>query len=441
MTQRIAKGFAMALARLKRQPEKTVGKGNCAFNAFALALCDKYVFLQIEQSIRAAGKDPDVRFAGFIRQVAERLKITNDWQSVKTALLQLRADNPVELQAVLAPILRERSMIIALDPIEYVRHIDQTYQPLISAFDDFRLRYSGNDIVNNDDIFSRHRFIQDKFDDVCRVESDDVLQYKIVDNWWWKEGYKTFIKEMSQDGAWAGDLELARLACYFDVVLKVVRDDFEHTIHGNYGSFPLLHGERDMEDDVIGDIMLCLYNRDIIARKQRDARHDSSYKFSIADFNLLIKRLSKIPDCEKVCSFVESNFHHLKGMEVPKWTSYCLSELIQRNVIGRGLDGKNYIFSIDAGEALLRINKIPCYQKIIAICRANYKCHPLLVLHNKGMHWENTVTIIWQEEQLYRRIGLFLHHPPLPVNDFGAALLPGNVMRRNSDEDVVRRLT
>ncbi len=86
-----------------------------------------------------------------------------------------------------------------------------------------------------DDIFTRHEFIMEQFD-----LHEDAASFAV---WWQEEVTRRFLQAMREDGVWAGDLELCRLAGYFEVVLNVVCRDSLNLLQGNYGYFPFLFGE------------------------------------------------------------------------------------------------------------------------------------------------------------------------------------------------------
>jgi hypothetical protein len=429
----------MALARLNRTAEHTEGAGNCAFNAFALGLCTPQVFSQIERSVEAAKNNMDQRFAGFIRRVSEVLRVERNWVSVKTALLNLSSKEKVKLQSVLAPILRELSISIALNPADDIFHRGQTVVHLMSVFRDYRRKFCGKEAKQTDDVFSRHPFITRKFRKVCQETPDKIDQQKIIDNWWWHEGYPEFLQEMSKDGKWAGDLELARLARYFGVVLDVVRNDLVFNIYGHYGSFPFLHGHvaQQIPEKFKREIIDCLYDRDIIKRDLALAMNDHGIDFNVPEFNIITKRLNKISSFGEVHAFITDNCLNLKGLLVPKWYRNCMDELIQRNVIGRSMHSPDYFFVVDASLALDRIDAIPYYNEVIKICREYYEVHPQLVLQNiQGEHWESTVKLQTCEEAILQRFRMF--EPGVAASAMQRAMIDS---LRRSDEDVVKKRT
>ena len=58
----------MALARLNRKIEHTEGEGNCAFNAFSLALCDIEVLDHIEEYFSHSREEIEIALAELDRK-------------------------------------------------------------------------------------------------------------------------------------------------------------------------------------------------------------------------------------------------------------------------------------------------------------------------------------------------------------------------------------
>lgn len=435
----------MALARYEREKESTIGQGNCAFNAFTLALCDPAVFSQIERALQSANENVNERFSQFIHSASEILRIDANWAAVRKELLRLREVDKQKLQHKIAPILRQLSIDIAVNSPDAVFLKSQTVVQLVSAYGDYQRNKLGKQVTSIDDIFSRHSFITDKFYEVYYGKEKDKLQRKkIIENWWWNEGYDQFLVEMSKDGVWAGDMELARLAKYFNVVLEVIPDEgFLYNIYGDYGYFPFL-------DDDIGrmipkndrkDVMDVLRSRMVIEQGHEHV-HVAGVNFSMSNLWNIIKRLEKIPNCKQVTEFI-SQHPQLKEVPVPQqWSRQCLDELIQRNVISRHKNGKDYKFAINADDAMLRINEIQHCRAVSDICRKYFKALPTLVLHKSSDHWSNTLKIISPAElEAKKKIQdqMSRYKPDFFSAAPGAQGVPDfQTMRRRSGDSVVR---
>lgn len=391
----------MALARYEREKEQTIGEGDCAFNAFTLALCDPAVFSQIERSIKSAGEDINLRFETFILHVSQTLDVDAAWDAVKAELLRLHQDDKDKLQRSIAPIMRMLSINIARTSHDAVYLKSETVDKLVSVYNDYARKKTGKTVTNQDDIFSRHRFITDKFYEIYWGQNKDKMdRRKAIENWWWNEGYDQFLDEMAKPKVWAGDLELARLAKYFNVVLNCVPDEgFLYNIHGDYGYFPFLNDEigKNIPRQDRAEVMELLHNRFVLAPGHENV-HQFGVNFLMTNLGHISRRLRKVPNDEQVTNFIQSQ-EKLKGQLAPAaWPTSCLDELIQRNVIGRNNDGKTFSFSVDANTALQCIAEVPHYREIMKICGHYFQSHPTLVLHKSPDHWSNTLRIISPEE-------------------------------------------
>ena len=397
----------MALARYEREKELTIGEGDCAFNAFTLALCDPSVLSQIERSVKSSGTDINLRFETFILHTSQALDVDATWDAVKAELLRLRDKDKEKLQRRIAPIMRMLSIDIARNSPDAVFLKSETVDKLVSVFNDYVRKKIGKQVTTHDDIFSRHSFITDKFYDVYWDRSKDKMaRRKAIENWWWNKGYDQFLNEMAQQYVWAGDLELARLAKYFNVVLNCVPDEgFLYNIYGDYGYFPFLNDEvgKNIPRQGRAEVMDLLRNRFVLAQGHEDV-HQFGVNFSMTNLSDIGRRLQKIPNDEQVTKLIQSH-EKLKGQLVPtNWPKRCLDELIQRNVIGRNNDGKTFSFSVDANTAMQCIAEVPHYREIMNICRDYFQSHPTLVLHKSPDHWSNTLRIISPEEKAQQEI-------------------------------------
>ena len=384
----------MALARYGREKEYTIGEGDCAFNAFTLALCQPVVLSQIERSIKSANQDINIRFQDFILNAAETLGTDVSWDAVKTALLRLRKNRHEELQRHIAPIMRQLSIDIARNSTDAILLKARTVDKLGSVFNDYLRKKRNKPVTSPDDIFSRHGFITNKFYEVYSGKDKDKLtQRKKIENWWWNAGYDQFLNEMAKPKVWAGDIELARLAKYFNVVLNIIPDEgFLYNIYGDYGYFPFLGDEMGKNIPKVdrAEVVEHLRNRFVLAQGYEDV-HQYGVNFAMPNFADVSRRLHAVPNHEEVSKFIIEQAK-LKGQIVPsKWPKRCLEELIQRNVIGRASDSKSYSFSVDGNVALQLIAEVPHYREVLQICRKHYKSHSTLVLHKSPNHWSNTI--------------------------------------------------
>lgn len=425
----------MALARLKRKTETTLADNNCAFNAFALGLCDESLLSQIEKITQHGNKTPDERFRLFIGMTATALSVPDDWVSVKKALLDLRVSDKTRLQVVLARILRTLSVDLAKLPAEEEYHYQKTIEPLLSAF----YCYNNPELFgyDNEEIFFKHSFIKRAF---RGANEASILK-------WWKEaGYQKFLEKMNKNGIWAGDLELARLARYFEMVLEIAKVDFSYMVYGNFGRLPSLKGVAgaDIDEGQKDKIKQCLYDREIIRRPLHGARNDDADEFVMPGLFRIYIRLDAVPQVELVNAFIEENAQALKNQPVPvTWSPRCIEELLQRNVIIYDQCKKLCFSAMEANRAMIAINAVPCLVAVKEIFRKHYVQHPLMVLSlqkvNGCEHWENTKSLATPKDYLLPRIGHFGAAQRLRSNTL--IVLPAKSALRRSDEDVVRRKT
>ncbi|MFZ2315271.1 MAG: OTU domain-containing protein [Gammaproteobacteria bacterium] len=163
--------------------------GNCLFNSFALGL------LEIKQS----GLPVSRTLKDFIEKNNDIFALTD----------------PDAFQKRMAAVLRERAIALA-----YTHSAINKFElqiPLFVACDQYRSyldKLDKNKTSFDDDIFLQHQFIKDKFGEKY-LSKDSLIA------WWQNEGYDLFLTEMKGNAKWAGDLELAELANYFDVNVNI----------------------------------------------------------------------------------------------------------------------------------------------------------------------------------------------------------------------------
>ncbi len=196
--------------------ETASNKGNnCAFNAFLLGLCEPQVLNHL------AIENPEQKLAAFIEMLKTALRYSLGknlseftWEQLKEELIKYKKQHPKTCQEDLGPHLRKLAIDLARKDAFYP---DATWNVLSGAFDMFvQGRESG------DDIFLRHPFIKQKFIALKSQPNPSIA----LENWWRQEGCKNFLTAMeakgpNAEGYLAGDLELAQLARYFGVNLKI----------------------------------------------------------------------------------------------------------------------------------------------------------------------------------------------------------------------------
>lgn len=182
----------MALARLNRKVEPTTGKGNCAFNAFALGLCDAEVLDHIEDYFISSREEIKIALAEFIKDMANTLEIPAKWPALKNALLNERKASTRELQAKVAPILRDLSITI-LSRYEDALYQLHVYNDILrDEFSDFVDSHGDVSGENSEKLFARYPFIFEKFTEVIRdpklSKDPRIEQEEYLINWWWGWG-------------------------------------------------------------------------------------------------------------------------------------------------------------------------------------------------------------------------------------------------------------
>lgn len=423
----------MTSTRVKRQPEETLGEGNCAFNAFALALCAPQILYQIERNILSQHLLPDVVFDRFIHFVSAKLNIKRTWHAVKAELSMMRNENKHLLQRILAPFLRQLSIDLAEE--EYEVYYQQAFPVFMGTFHGYTKEYK------RDDIYCKHDFIMNEFDSVNNLAISDSEKNRIIEAWWLTEGHRLFLHAMRQDGEWAGDLELARLAKYFDAVLEVERGQTIYGIHGNFGYFPFLHDNQEAKSIPAIDqytVVACLYSRDVIRSTELTTGDSDGFLFNIPSLREVYQRLGRIPNFDKVDSFIKQQGRNLSGSEVPNWSRDCKEALIARTVIGLSSTDKRYIFNVGAERAAIHIREVPHYQTVIEICRKHYQIRPLLVLNHCGEnHWQNMLALPTAEEELIQRLGMYGKQGVQRMHE----MLLAEPSLRKSDDRLSRKLT
>ncbi|VVC76646.1 hypothetical protein AQUSIP_19690 [Aquicella siphonis] len=432
------------------KPESTLGAGNCAFNAFVLGLCRPEIFSGIERGLTGSGLVPDEIFEDFIERAAFVLRTGKNWAAVRDEILRLKQTNKVLLQQQLAAIMRQ----IAIEHAEINReHFERTRQSLLAAFHDFACRALNISAGRvKDDIYIKHPFIVRKFEELAdkipqelfsSEESDfDAIEYNDLKSrrslgpvekerleslelqldiamgpaqhelmQWWEQslassstaaprqpsGYETFLAAMKQDGQWAGDLELAELARYFNVNLDVDRPDYDapHHMHIDYGAIPA--ASREFGYALAAPAVEQLVSRDIV-NNPSDKEAGESLQLLPLDHASVEARLSAVPDINIVIKFINSykNGESLKKVPVPDaWSDKCIEQLLKRNVINRvryetGLLG--YEFVVSHHDAMNRIREMEQKDRILAAWDQAHKESPTVTLTNPyALHWENMV--------------------------------------------------
>lgn len=369
--------------------EQSLPDGNCSFNAFVLGWCRADILNRVD-SLTPPKHYPANTLPEFIKQSAKALGVGLSWVSVKRKLLLLRSTDKVYLQKQMSPVFRHLSVNLARHNRVFRQ---RTEMHLKSAFLDFVMPIKKS---VDDDIFSRHKFIRDKFAELNPLSrqswlslplwskpvakpSEQVLSEamtKLID-WWFKAGYELFLQAMQEDKVWAGDIELDLFGDFFDLNVDVRRKDFIHHIHINYGGV-----ERRLfsEDQIIE-----LRYRGIVNAEADDCDRLCFLPLSESE---VVERLSALPDSDSIREFVFEAGVALKLKPVPIEWAASLQQMIQRNMLKR--QGDEYYFNCDANVALNLLEEFPGKERMLRLWRSNYINKPTIILKNDdATHWDN----------------------------------------------------
>lgn len=242
----------------------TIGGGQCAFGGFACGLVDHVLLNQFDARANSG------HFQSFLDIFRQETGCDATWPAFKNYLRQ-NLNLPMELQRSVAKSLRK-----LLVQLRYQQHSvsEAELEVLRCAFAVFvrqELNLPNRETgYRGDDIYSRHKFMMDKFSELLSEFNDfdavtlaealalspvqlnqgqsDLLEIYnnvlsasqvVLVNWYIEMGCKLFTQAMADDSAYAGDLELTILAQFWKVTFKAERTHgghkFVHTIHADFG--------------------------------------------------------------------------------------------------------------------------------------------------------------------------------------------------------------
>lgn len=396
----------MANARTE-EVEQSLQDGNCAFNSFALAICNRDTLSKIAQLIYNSGSTPDIAWHQFIKLAAAQLNVAENWVAVKTEMLRLRKDNKAEFQIKLAKALRQLTHDLArtFDCNEYIYYYNKTVDVFQAAYQE----YDPRDKNTKDDIFCRHKFIKYKFKEFKSNKTD----MNVIMLWWMDEGYAAFLDAMNQDRKHAGDLELARLARYFR--LSLLRQDGP-SMYRNFGYFPNINLEQfaEIDEPVRKQIMVALINRGIVDKYSSEP--GNGFKFNLSTMAEILPLLQRIEYFDLVAGYIRSQQSDIYLTGTPNdWPEKCINELVQRNVITRKNNSREFIFSRDSEKALRTIDAIPQLEWVASLCSKHLEAHPEIMLKHQFFllgskkigHWDHVIVKESARTKALNRFGLY----------------------------------
>lgn len=384
-----------------------IDDGNCAFNAFTLALFKSDFVNALNVKAAIEQRNLNNEYGQFIQAVANALNIQADWKTISEHLIALRENDPGALQTKIAPIMRR----LAIDKLEVdSAYPHKTLNAFLSAFHNFVLQNYGLPVANPDDIYNRQAIITDEFAHIAenlligvndefdcerfsalRTNLDRTpeenneyknlldelitLHQSSLTNWWLQIGHKQFLQAMRKEGEWAGDLELAPLANYFGLNLDVKyhQTSNPHRIHHANGEIPANLDEEQKKQLIVRGIV--------------DKPDDGSVVLKLLPMNEeeVVSRLNAVPQYDEVFAII-SSAADLAHMEVPHHLSAsCLTALRERGVINHQGDA----FTVNKEEAASRIMQVPSGDEILEAWQTNYNESPIMTLLNPhGVHYD-----------------------------------------------------
>lgn len=418
----------LSSTRTNKRYATSKGDGNCAFNAFALALYDEAFLRAIEDNFVQQGRDVDEALEGFLEKVSLALKKEKKitWADFKTLYLN---SPPDEGQVFLAPILRD--LAISHFNQEQASEDMFTSKLLLEVAFDYYYRTKINEEKNvpllDDDILTTFPFIEKKFSKIVDKKRSQKENFEEVWEWWSKpklsdgganhindvetkaaqanhsdtskhetkrieaeahrkveaSGFQLFLKEMRKNATWAGDLELAKLASYFNISLLAERKHVlkNYLIFNNYGK---VSRAKVGGDEQVKALVL----RNVLDPVLAECHQVAFYRLSREE---LEKRLAGLKE-EDVSLMTE--VFDLDKKTIAKDIFSDLDELIARGVLSRPDKDGNCKLLMSKDDAINSMLAIDNADVIIDAYTRNYKNTPTMVLENVGGHWEPKDTLV-----------------------------------------------
>jgi hypothetical protein len=423
--------------------------GDCAYNAFALALCEQAVLKKLTADC-ISPNTPDVLYAKFIKKVSDSKEFKDkvrdsksvNWAVITSFLAKLRESDKKGLQQFLAPLLRELSIdLIKPDnkeaPYLAREHKNQTYPRLRDEFSNFlNCKATGRptSLANIGDMFFTHTFIKEKFDELFDEKPilTNVEKEKKLLNWWKDTGHSLFLTTMKQPSRgnterYAGDLELGVLAEYFQLNCGIIKQGKPSSSMGyGYGLIPIKKDLKDGYDLLTKQLKLedekkvspysyadHLSARGIIIKHKLDdptktkpfyevdkPKKEHHYELTDLDRNAVEKRLKEIPDRDKAFLKMHSlasstdatiSVIPIAGLilDTTGLSQECMDQLMARGIIVRRAD--NYCMSVGLNTAMERMGGITIDAALTAFLNEwekQYKSPVKINLYQTGGHWQ-----------------------------------------------------
>lgn len=385
----------MFSAQTEWQTIPAEGGGNCAFNAFILGLKKVIDDDQLET------KNPDVTHHDFLIEFNKSMGKEAKWSAF---VAYMRTTEQVRLQNELHRLFRQFSISLLRKKhgLHGQRHQETMFESVVKgAFQNYILEQLGTPVLQTtftkEDICARLSCVKTEFETIFKADfaSAEFVRYKelasvardeakevefnalrvkldekianiqkttLLDDWN-KKLYTELLDAMAQEGAWAGDPELAALAEYFNVMVDVQRVHSEskttmvHHIHYDHGQFD---SQKLKEPKIVIPRLVTL---DIVDQAPVSL---TSYRWkNDFDEKTLEKVLSKVPEHDVVESIIdqsESEVQHNKGLKgcklKPSLPAHITSALEVARVVTKEKDG--FCFDITKEEYEAKVQgKLP----------------------------------------------------------------------------------
>lgn len=397
---------------------QTIGGGQCAFGGFAQGLVDHALAERFEQQAETGAFQP------FLNIFQEFSDCEANWPAFMR-YLRANLEQPMELQRTVAKSLRkllvhlrEQQPVVTDGELEVLQGAFAVYVRQALGLPNAERGFRG------DDIYSRHQFMMNKIQQIFTdnfsdfekaalkeiftipskdLTSDQSELLEIYNNvlaaaqselleWYKEQGSAQFTRAMSDDTAYAGDLELKILAKFWGVSFKVERtqngDKFIHTICVNYGHIKAA----DFTDEEIR----MLKNFGIV---DRATEIDGYLSFTENQREVVVSRLADIVQAEQLMGFWESWKENRNltadlrsALELSEdFSEGDIAELLARDLLVRS-KGKLY-FPVEVSDEEFRIRLRPftvnSRQRILKLWDDNYRPAPeIRCANDNAIHWE-----------------------------------------------------
>ena len=368
--------------------EPTIGDGNCAFNAFALALARPSVLGDPNFTDL-----PDDHFFVTAASTALELNTPHSWAQLKKYLAaDVSRDFRKNLQKKLSPILREMAIENFNFPEQKSVHLVHSLNYLKGEYDRYqeqrtRLQVDDADVNTSPigDTYISHTFIRQKFAELFQANLNEATLNQAISSWWETAGQDTFLKNLAEPARsatdhdrWAGPTELAPLGVIFGVNLEITAqtasNPYTMNIHAANGKLSTVMSK---------EVAAALDHRNII-----DDQTDRNW--NVSSEAELMTRLDAVPGFDGILADVKKLQYHKPIPDA--WSQDCVDELLARKLIG--MNSANRLQLIVRPDQL--IERAAEYADKNLVVKAfttgpdRFRNAPTVYLQNRdASHWSN----------------------------------------------------